>query len=228
MRIKLTHLIPTFLCLASCARAEIMNEELRRTGRSLAEESVELMTAPTNSTIETLEDDLDAIECALAKLALGHDQLGLSGPELPEEAVSRVDPAGLTGSLHWDGRDLEAVFPEMDGRRSSLQASLRFQGYRNEFPGQGTATTCWWGSPTGTADGAVECPALIDRTLIFTRPQEGLTVWADFGIVLDGDECGAGGQVELAYVIRDEDGTRGGTLEASYEGCGRIRLLTPR
>lgn len=132
--------------------------------------------------------------------------------------------------MTWDGHVLDVDVDGLDGNAVRADGSLRAQGYRVDVPAwQGTGTDpCHWGTPLGDSNGSVECPPLIDRAITFTRPDEGLTVHATFGITLDGDACAAGGQVELDYVLTDAAGRRGGTLEASYEGCGRIRILTPK
>ena len=167
------------------------------------------------------------MEEELATLARVHDALGLADTSLPAPASTPL-PASGNSLLTWDGSKLEVDVDGLDGGDVRARGAVRLQGYRVDIPAWQGTDPCYWGTPSGDSNGSVECPPLIDRAITFTRPEEGLTVRATFGITLDGDACAAGGQVELDYVVRDAAGPRGGTLEASYEGCGRIRVLTPK
>lgn len=220
----------TFLFVSTaCAQTELTDEALRDAGLNLGAASSALAQSPPDAPLDVLERQLARIEEDLALLARGHDALGLAGDSLPPPAASPV-PASGNRDVTWDGHVLDVDVDGLDGNAVRADGSLRAQGYRVDVPAwQGAGTDpCHWGTPLGDSNGSVECPPLIDRAITFTRPGVGLTVHATFGITLDGDACAAGGQVELDYVLTDAAGRRGGTLEASYEGCGRIRILTPK
>ena len=228
IKIRNNIVVLSILCFSTaCAQTELVDAQLREAGLRLGASSVALTQLPVDAPPDAFEDQLSSISEQLSILAIGHDAAGLSSPDLPTLAATPLEPTDER-LLEWDGQLLEVNLDGLGSGDVRALGSVRLQGYRYDNPQWQGTDACFWGTPTGNPDGSVECPPFIDRALTFTRPAQGLTVHATFGVTLDGDRCAAGGQVELDYVFHDADSPRGGTLEASYEGCERIRILSPK
>ena len=216
--------VVALLVLAGCNETEIEDPGLRTSGAVLGKAAVALMTAPVSTDGPGMRDRLGAVEAELARLALGYDALGRGEGVAAQELVEPVKATGGPDAISWNGRRLEASLDSFGPGDTRLAADLRYEGYRRETLSPGSDGG--WGGERGS-DGSVQCPAIILQTLRFTRPRDGLTVHARFGVTLDGQGCAAGGQVAIDYAIRRAGEARGARLQSSYNGCGRIRILVP-
>jgi hypothetical protein len=215
-RTPITILIASLLLLA-CSKREINDTSMRTSGATLGQSTIHLMTEPVTAQSDTMRSRLKAVESELITLALRHNELSLSSA-LQHLQMPSHDTANDV--INWDGERLQVQLHDQD-QGDLLSGQLIYQGYRRE-----TTLECWWGEET--SDGSIQCPAMIEGSLHILKPEQALTIHADFNITLDGDECAAGGQVEISYTLRGEEGSeQSGQLTSSYNGCNRIRILEP-
>lgn len=221
-----TVVLPSLL-LAGCTHVRLSDPSFEIPAAELGEASATLVTAPPGADPAALERVTRTIEESLVDLALTHDACGVGDETLPAFTPLHATADGLT----WNGARLHGALVDDD---ALLVANLRYIGPRtlSVLDGDDPGGTC----PTGEADGSgltIECDPFIDRTLQLERTVQvdgapaRLRLDADYGLVLDGDGCAAGGQVEITYALLPEAGApRGGFVSAQYHGCDRIQVFT--
>lgn len=218
------------LSLVGCGHVRIHDMAVIGPAGDLGDASAALVTTPATAPDELVEQRARDVEDALVELALAHDAWVMVPTDPPSVAPLSLQTTGLT----WDGRRLQGGVS--GGAGSMLGVDLRFRtgGTRSAGgTGQGPEDLCPGGEWTGSNQD-VQCPPFVSRSVEVERTLEvdgveaQLRLRADYGLRLDGDDCAAGGQVDVYYVLEPGEGLpeRGGFVSAERHGCDRVAAST--
>ena len=212
------------LGVTACGHVRIDEVSLVEPATSLGDASTSLIQTPGTAAPDVLTERVLDIEEALIELAKAHDDWSAANGagRTPDTLALPVD----AGPLRWDGTTLSGT---LTTETSLVESTLRFQDRRTEFAASGGDAVCVAYEASGTAM-HVECHPFLDRSLLVSHTEPDgsrIDIDATYGLVLDGDRCAAGGQIDLGYRITPpDDATREGVVSATFHGCGRIQVFS--